>query len=56
MNLVNINRLQTAKTLLDHQPELREKAIKKMSNTAHAKSAASLVKDYKMNPEDFPEL
>lgn len=27
-----------------------------LSTNAHAKTAADFVKDYKLNPEDFPEL
>jgi len=35
---------------------LKEKLIRLLSKPQHAKVAAQLVKDYKLNPEDFPEL
>ena len=56
VNLVQMNRVPTAKLILDHVPALRERAIRKLSTPHMAKAAAGLVKDYKLNPEDFPEL
>ena len=35
---------------------MKEKLIRLLSKPQHAKVAAQLVKDYKLNPEDFPEL
>jgi hypothetical protein len=42
--------------LIDNIPALKEKVIRMLSTNFHAKIAADLVKDYKLNPEDFPEL
>jgi hypothetical protein len=56
INLVNINKQSTAKLLLDKEPTLRDKLIRRLSTPEHAKLAAEYVKDYKLNPEDFPEL
>jgi len=56
VGLVNINKTATAKRFLDSQPSLREKVIRRLSNPETAKTAIDFVKDYKMNPEDFPDL
>lgn len=49
-------RIPTAKLMIDNQPALKEKVVRMLSTNAHAKTAADFVKDYKLNPEDFPEL
>lgn len=54
--LVDQKRLPTAKLLIDQKPDLKEKVVRLLSTNTHAKTAADLVKDYKLNPEDFPEL
>jgi len=56
INLVEANRVPTARLILDNVPSLKEKSVRLLSNPVHAKVAAQLVKDYKLNPEDFPEL
>ena len=56
MNLVDINKVSQAKLIISNVPELKEKLIRLLSQPQHAKVAAQLVKDYKLNPEDFPEL
>lgn len=56
INLVNINKQSIAKLLLDREPTLIDKVIRRLSTPEHAKIAADYVKDYKLNPEDFPEL
>lgn len=48
--------MPTAKLLIENQPHLKEKVVRMLSTNLHAKTAADLVKDYKLNPEDFPEL
>lgn len=54
--LVEGKRVPTAKLLIENQPHLKEKVVRMLSTNLHAKTAADLVKDYKLNPEDFPEL
>lgn len=56
LDLVDSKRIPTAKLLIDNQPMLKEKVVRMLSTNAHAKTAADFVKDYKLNPEDFPEL
>ena len=56
MQLVEANRVPSAKLLLDCKPELKVQVIRALSNQKHHKVAANFVKDYKMNPDDFPEL
>lgn len=56
VGLVNINKTPTAKRFLDSMPALREKVIRKLTTSENAKTAIDFVKDYKLNPEDFPEL
>lgn len=56
VNLVIHNKQSTAKLFLDSQPALREKVVRRLSLPETAKTATEFVKDYKMNPEDFPEL
>lgn len=56
VGLVEANKPATAKLFLDSQPSLREKVIRRLSTSEHAKTASDFVKDYKLNPEDFPEL
>ena len=56
INLVDINKVQQAKMLVQNVPDLKERLIRGLSRPQHAKVAAQLVKDYKLNPDDFPEL
>lgn len=56
LNLVHANKASIAKIILDYQPKLREPAIRRMSIPSLSKTAANFVKDYKLNPDDFPEL
>ena len=37
-------------------PDLKDRLIRALSRPQHSKVAAQLVKEYKLNPEDFPEL
>jgi hypothetical protein len=56
VGLVNANKTPTAKLFLDSHSSLREKVIRRLSTPECAKIASEFVKDYKLNPEDFPEL
>lgn len=56
LDLVDSKRIPTAKLIIDNQPQLKENVVRMLSTNAHAKTAADFVKDYKLNPEDFPEL
>ena len=55
-NLVEINKVSNAKLIIVNFPEIKEKLIRLLSTPQHAKVAAQFVKDYKLNPDDFPEL
>lgn len=54
--LVESKRVPTAKLVIENQPNMKEKVVRMLSTVQHAKTAADLVKDYRLNPEDFPEL
>ena len=41
---------------MNNKPEVAEKLVQLLSNPKHAKVAANLVKEYKLNHEKFPEL
>ena len=58
INLVDINKVQQAKMLVQNvaDPDLKERLIRGLSTPQHAKVAAQLVKDYRLSPDDFPEL
>ena len=56
IKLVDINKIQQCKMLVQNVPEVKERLIRALSVQQHAKVAAQFVKDYKLNPDDFPEL
>lgn len=56
INLVDANRVPIAKMILGEVPKLKEKSIRLLSTPQHHKVAAQMVKDFKLNPEEFPEL
>jgi len=56
IGLVKSGKTSTAKLFLETQPALREKVIRRLSTPEDSKTAAELVKDYKLDPEAFPEL
>ena len=47
---------KNCKKLLDMEPSIRETVIRKLTTQQTSKSAADLVKHYKYDPKDFPEL
>ena len=55
-NLVNTNRLPSAKLLINREVELQKKAVHMLSTHKHHKIAAELLRFYKFNQDDFPEL
>lgn len=55
-NLVEEQKLQTMKLILDNMPQIKEDAVRMLSTETHVKVASNIIKDYKMNPQDFPEL
>ena len=55
-DLIDANRVATAKLLLENQNHLKKKAIMLLSTPQHATVASGLVKENGLNPDDFPEL
>lgn len=56
VSLVDLSKLQQAKMLIGNDSSLKERLIHQLSKPMHSKTAAQLVKDWKLNPDDFPEL
>jgi hypothetical protein len=48
VDLVDSKRIPTAKLLIDNQPHIKDKVVRMLSTNEHAKTAADLVKDYKL--------
>ena len=56
LRLVDMNKLETAKLLIQHDDSLKKALIIALSTNDNCKKAASLVKDFRMSIDDFPEL
>mgnify|MGYP006899620388 CR=1 FL=1 len=56
MKLVDMNKLETAKLLISNDDKLKLELIRALSTNDNAKKAAQLVKDFRLNMDDFPEL
>jgi len=56
MRLADLNKLETAKLLIQHSDELKVELVNQMSNNDMCKKAASLIKDFRLNPDDFPAV
>ena len=56
VRLVDLNKLETAKLLIQNNDELKKELIRLLSTNENCKKATQLVKDFKMKIDDFPEL
>jgi hypothetical protein len=55
LKLIDINKLETAKLLIQHDDNLKKELIRALSTNDNVKKAAQLIKDFRMNIDDFPE-
>ena len=56
LKLVDSNKLETAKLLVQHDEKLKTQLIVSLSTNDNCKKAAQLIKDFRMNIDDFPEV
>lgn len=56
LKLVDANKLETAKLLCQNEDKLKTDLIRALSNNDNIKKAAALIKDFRMNIDDFPEV
>lgn len=56
MKLVDLNKLETAKLLIEGNNDLKKELILALSNNDNCKKAAQLIKDFHFNADDFPEV
>jgi len=56
MKLADSNKFETAKLLIQHDDKLKIELIKALSTNDNSKKAAALIKDFRLNMDDFPEL
>jgi hypothetical protein len=56
MRLVDMKKIDTAKLLIQNDVALQKALILSLSTNEHCKKASQLVKDFKLNIDDFPEL
>ena len=56
MRLVDCNKLETAKMLINHDKNLKIELIKALSTNDNCKTAAKLIKDFNFDSDDFPEV
>ena len=56
LKLVDMNKLETAKLLIENNDELKKELIYSLCTNVNCKKAAQLIKDFKFNPDDFPEV
>lgn len=56
LKLVDLNKLETAKLLIDHEDELKKELIRALCTNTNCKKAAQLIKDFHFNADDFPEV
>lgn len=56
LRLVDMNKLETAKLLIQADDKLKVELIKSLSTNDNVKKAGQLIKDFKFNIDDFPEV
>lgn len=56
LRLVDMNKTETAKLLIANDDSLKLELIKALSTNDNIKKAAALIKDFRMNIDDFPEV
>ena len=56
MKLVDLNKIETAKMLIENNKDLQVQLIRSLSTNDNCKKAAQLIKDFHFNEADFPEV
>lgn len=56
MKLVDLNKIETAKMLIEGNKELQVQLIRSLCTNDNCKKAAQLIKDFHFNEADFPEV
>ena len=56
LSLADANQLAVAKLLIEHDEDLKITLIKRMATDVNCKKGAKLIKAFKYNPDDFPEI
>lgn len=56
MQLVDLNKIETAKMLIASHDDLKCELIRSLSTNDNCKKAAQLIKDFHFNEADFPEV
>ena len=56
LKLVDLNKLETAKLLIEGESDLKKDLIRALSTNDNCKKAAQLIKDFGFNADDFPEV
>lgn len=56
LKLVDMNKLETAKLLIMADDKLKVELIRSLSTNENVKKAGQLIKDFKFNIDDFPEV
>lgn len=56
LRLLDLNKLETAKLLISNDATLQVELIKALSTNENCKKASQLIKDFKLNMDDFPEV
>ena len=54
--LVDLNKLETAKMLIIEDDKLKRELIVSLCKSDNSKKAAKLIKDFNFNADDFPEV
>ena len=56
LKLVDLNKLETAKLLIEGEVELKKDLVRALATNDNCKKAAQLIKDFHFNADDFPEV
>jgi len=56
LKLADMNKLETAKLLVSQDDALKIELIRQLSTNDNCKKAAALIKDFRFNIDDFPEV
>ena len=56
LKLVDCNKIETAKLLINDEEQLKIELIRALSTNDNCKRAAQLIKDFHFNEDDFPEV
>jgi hypothetical protein len=56
LKLIDLKQTETATLLIADSPDLKVELIKSLATNDNCKKAAKLIKDFKLDPADFPEV